>query len=156
MGRHWRLRVGASRRWSSLTTKGEGELILWAWWSAVPTRVCIVLVIHVLLALRPRRLRSWLLLTTVGHIVHFTLMTLRRRSIPSIHRSLVVLKTNFIIVMIGIKKQNHSSKKNNKKNTICSMFVPAAAEDTFLVVGLDMGHQRELLVQGTDCYRSHA
>lgn len=37
-----------------------------------------------------------------------------------------------------------------------TMFLPVAVEDTFLAVDFGMGHQGELLGQGTDCYRSHA
>lgn len=35
-------------------------------------------------------------------------------------------------------------------------FLPAAAVDTFLAADLGMGHQVELLGQGTDWYRTHA
>lgn len=91
LGRHWRLGVGACRWWSSFSPEGERELILWAWGSAVPTRVCIILVIHILLALGPRGLGSWLLLTTVGNVIQFSLMALGWRTIPSIHWALVVL-----------------------------------------------------------------
>lgn len=47
-------------------------------------------------------------------------------------------------------------KKKTEQRTERGRFIPAAAEDTFLVVGLDMGHQGALLVQGTGCYRNHA
>ncbi len=36
------------------------------------------------------------------------------------------------------------------------MFLPVAAVDTFLAADLGMGHQGELLGQGTDWCRNHA
>lgn len=42
------------------------------------------------------------------------------------------------------------------KPALYKMFLPVAAEDTFQAVDLGMGHQGELLGQGTDLSMSHA